>query len=161
MVNEVVNSDPAERPRGVCHTKLDEKGRVKLSTELQRYMAALGYAKFFITTLEGTTGRIYPISVWNDTEKFLSEGGEDSETAEHILFIAKDLGGDAELDSQGRVLVPADLRRALDIENKPVHLMVHRGHIKILSDTVYEARRQRAMQNPDANVRLFEQKGLQ
>ena len=60
-MEEIVKTGEVDRPRGVCHTKLDEKGRVKLSAELQRYLAALGETKFFVTTLDGDIGRIYPI----------------------------------------------------------------------------------------------------
>ena len=151
---------PADRPRGVCHTKLDEKGRIKLSADIQRYLAALGETKFFVTTLEGHIGRIYPIPAWAEQEDFLNRD-EESERAERILFIAHDLGADSELDSQGRVLVPSELRRHLNIENQPVHLQVYRKHIRIYSDAIYQSMRTKAFENPEETVRVFEKKGLQ
>ena len=159
-MDEIVKSGPVERPRGVCHTKLDEKGRIKLSAELQRYLAALGETRFFVTTLEGTIGRIYPISAWAQQEEFLNND-EDAEHAERLLFIAHDMGGDSDLDSQGRVLVPSELRRHLKVESQPVHLQAYRKHIRIYSDEMYQAMRARAFEKPEDTVRAFEKKGLQ
>jgi len=159
-VEDLAKPASADRPRGVCHTKLDEKGRIKLSSDIQRYLAALGETKFFVTTLEGHIGRIYPISAWAEQEDFLNRDPE-ADLAERILFIAHDLGADSELDSQGRVLVPSDLRRHLSIENQPVHLQVYRKHIRIYSDENYQSMRNKAFENPEETVRVFEKKGLQ
>ena len=159
-MDPTVNAAQLDRPRGVCHTKLDEKGRIKLSADIQRYLATLGETKFFVTTLDGRIGRIYPISAWAEQEDFLNHDPE-SDQAERILFIAHDLGGDSDLDSQGRVLVPSELRRALNIENQPVHLQVYRKHIRIYSDSTYQVMRTQAFENPESTVRMFEKKGLQ
>jgi DNA-binding transcriptional regulator/RsmH inhibitor MraZ len=54
------------------------------------------------------------------------------------LFVAYHLGGDTEMDAQGRILIPPELRRALGIENQPVKLMFLRGVLQVFSEAMYE-----------------------
>jgi DNA-binding transcriptional regulator/RsmH inhibitor MraZ len=93
-------------------------------------------------------------------ETLLISGGDDAEDAEDLMFTANDLGGDAELDPQGRVLVPGPLRKVMGIENQPVWLEHQKGHIKLFGAAVYEERKQRAAQNRGEKLKAFEKKGL-
>ena len=154
------NTGPVEHPRGIYGGRVDEKGRIKLPSAFQQYLAAVGETKVFVTSFEGRIGRIYPISVWKQNEELLANAGEDAEAAEDILFVANDLGGDAEMDAQGRLLVPAELRRALGIENQPVRLQHSKGHVKFFSEAVYEERRRHAMDNAQAKLQTMEKRGL-
>lgn len=113
-----------------------------------------------MTTFDGKVARIYPISVWRSNEALLSEGGEETEQAEDLWFVANDLGGDAVMDNQGRLLVPPELRRALGIENAPVRLEYYKGHFNLYSEAVYQERKARAMANLAEKLKAFEKKGL-
>ena len=81
--------------------KMDDKGRVKLPTDFQTYLAALNQ-KFFVTSLDRRIARLYPIPLWRETKKKLEEENEHTEEAENLLFTALELGSEAEMDSQGR-----------------------------------------------------------
>ena len=115
-------ASPVEAPRGFLSARVDEKGRLKLPASIAQYLEGYGERKVFITTLNGSTARIYPISVWRETERLLEEPGDDTEDKEDIAFTAYHFGSDDEMDAQGRVLVPTELRRTLKLENEQVFL---------------------------------------
>jgi DNA-binding transcriptional regulator/RsmH inhibitor MraZ len=64
------------------------------------------------------------------------------------------------MDGQGRVLFSPELRRALEIENAPVHLFAYRGHIEVLSEKIYQERKAQAEQLAEEDVRKLEAAGL-
>ena len=80
--------------------------------------------------------------------------------AEDVAYIAKYFGGDSEIDAQGRVLVPAELRRKLALESQPVWLDCYQGRINIAGKGVHEARYHRAVANLGEKVKTLEKKGL-
>lgn len=114
----------------------------------------------FITSLDEITARIYPISVWRENEKILAESTDDPEGAADIAFLANDLGADSELDGQGRVLLPTELRRQLSLESQPVWLECYQGGVNIFNQAVYEGRKMRAREDRAAKLSVFRKKGL-
>jgi len=129
-----------EPPRGMSPARLDERGRMKLPVPLKEYLDKFREKRLWVTSLDRTTGRIYPLSVWRQTEKFLDGLTEDPDLAERLTFNAADLGEELELDAQGRLVVPQALRKALGIEDQTVRLRVFRGYIEILSERMYQER---------------------
>jgi len=123
--------------------KVDSAGRVKLPADFQAYFAALGHTKFFITSLDRNLGIMYPVSLWRATEKFLEDYQDDPELADDAAFNAAELGGQAELDGNGRLLLPAELRQELGIDEGPVRLKAAGERVEILSEKIFEARRER------------------
>jgi MraZ protein len=158
----VPNDNPAlaEPPRGIYPARVDEKGRLKLPVNFQDFLNASGERKVFITSLDLRTGRIYPISVWKENERILNESTDDPEGAEDIAFIANDLGADSEVDGQGRVLVPTELRRLLGLESQPVWLECFQGAITFYPKAEYDERQRRSRENLAEKVRAFKRKGL-
>ena len=57
-----------------------------------------------------------------------------------MKFNANDLGGQDELDGQGRLTLPPKLRAALDIENQYVQLYADGDRLEFLSEKVYAER---------------------
>jgi MraZ protein len=149
-----------EPPHSIAQARVDEKGRLKLPAEFLEYLKKLGVEKVFITTLDLELARIYPISVWKANENLFEEAGEHAEIAEDVSYIAKYFGGDSEIDAQGRVLLPAELRRRLNLESQPVWLDVYHGRINVAGKSVHEARIHRAMANLGEKVKALEKKGL-
>ncbi len=139
---------------------MDEKGRLKLPALIAEYLRQLGEEKVFVTTLNGATARIYPISSWRQTEETLAEAGEDAGDREDVAFIAFHFGADSEIDPQGRVLVPTDLRRALKLENEQVYLRCFKQRIDVIGREVYEERLGKAMERIGEKVQGLERKGL-
>lgn len=149
-----------EPPRGIYPARVDEKGRLKLPAAFHQYLNQLGEEKVFITSLDVRTARIYPISVWKQNEDLFEQSADDPEAAEDVAFIANDLGADTEVDGQGRILMPQELRQKLGIENEQVWLVCYKGRINVYSRSVYDERRQRAMTNLNQKVVALEKRGL-
>jgi MraZ protein len=154
------SSATIEAPRGVHGARVDEKGRLKLPAAIAEYVAALGDRKVFVTTINGSTARIYPISVWRQNEILLEADGEDTSLKEDVAFVAYHYGADSDVDAQGRVLVPAELRRKLNMEGEQVYLRCFRQRIEVTGKDVYEQRFNQAMAGLDAKVESLEKKGL-
>ena len=149
-----------EAPRGSIGARVDEKGRLKLPSAVAQYIEGFGSKKVFITTLNGATARIYPISVWLETEHSLEQAGDDAEDRQDVAFIANHFGADDEMDAQGRVLMPTELRRALKMENETVFLQCSKQRIDVLSREVYQARLDKAMSGLAKKAQSLESKGL-
>ena len=98
--------------------------------------------------------------MWRETEKLLQEPGEDTEDRADIAFIANHFGADDEVDGQGRVLVPTELRRSLKLENEQVYLNCFKQRIDVLGREVYESRLSKAMSGLDQKLQGLEKKGL-
>jgi len=149
-----------EAPRGTLPARVDEKGRLKLPAAVAQYLEAIGERKVFVTTLNISTALIYPISAWRETERMLQEPGEDAESRADVAFIANHYGEDAEVDAQGRVLVPTTLRRELELERDDVHLLWYKQRIEVLGSKVYEQRLAKAKMSLAEKVAALEKKGL-
>lgn len=151
---------PVEAPRGTLSGRVDDKGRLKLPAAIAQYLSDLGERKVFITTLNGSTALIYPISSWKETEKILQEAGDDAEARADVAMVANHYGEDVEVDGQGRVLVPTTLRRDLELEKDDVHLLCFKGRIEMLGSKVYDQRLNKAKANLAEKVTALEKKGL-
>ena len=66
--------------------------------------------QFYITSPTGDSARIYPISVWQAIEEKLSKVSSQNQAKRKFLMHTSYYGQMAELDQQGRVLLPAILR---------------------------------------------------
>ena len=140
--------------------RLDEKGRLKLPAAFQQYFGSLPEKKLFVTSLDRRTAQIYTMEAWRQNEKFFETYLEDPTTAESVAFIANDLGGEAEMDSQGRVTFPPELRRELEIENQALKLFSYRGHVEVLSEKLYLERKQSASQLTREGLAQLQKAGL-
>ena len=140
--------------------RLDDKGRLKLPAEFQHFLDSMPEKKLFVTSLDRRIAQIYPIAIWRENEKFFESYRENPQVAQDVAFNANDLGADAEMDSQGRVLVNTTLRSELDLQEQQLHAYAYRGHIRILTEAIYQERRQRASKAASDNVDLLERAGL-
>jgi DNA-binding transcriptional regulator/RsmH inhibitor MraZ len=77
-----------------------------------------------------------------------------------LLFIANDVGADAEIDGQGRLLLPSELRRALKLDNDQVRLKYYRRCISFSSSAVYEEERRQALEQAQEALPYYEDLGV-
>jgi MraZ protein len=152
-----------EAPRGMYTAKLDERGRLKISSDFLPWFEAHKGEKLFVTSLDRKIAQIYPLKVWRENERWLRSPGTDQRVARLIAFNAADLGGDAELDNQGRILMPQELRKELGIENQAVvRLYAYKKRIEVMSERVYQERRLEAATNlKQEDIAKAEDSGLQ
>jgi MraZ protein len=160
MLDAVEQPPKIEPPLGMYPAQLDDRGRVKLPAKFQEYFGALKEKRFFVTSLNRTTAQIYTIPAWRDNAKFLASYRDDPKKAGNVAFNAADLGAEADMDSQGRILFSEKLRRALEIENQPVRLYAYRSHIEVLSDKIYQQLKGEASVNPVGDLATLEAAGL-
>lgn len=149
-----------EPPHSIAQARVDDKGRLKLPSEFLEYLKKMGVEKVFITSLDREVARIYPIPVWKGNENLFGNAGDLAELAEDVAYIAKVFGGDSEIDAQGRVLLPAALRRELGLESQTVYLDCYNGRINVAGKSVHDERVNRAMANLGEKVKTLEKKGL-
>jgi DNA-binding transcriptional regulator/RsmH inhibitor MraZ len=120
-------------PRGVYPGRLDDEGRLQLPTAFVAYFQRLLSRKFFVTSLDGYTMRIYP---WAEWQSEMDSGGLPA--SEFTVFNARDLGAESEMDSAGRILIPDGLRQQLQMENVTVRMYFLRSHIQVIDEALYE-----------------------
>ena len=154
------NSGWAEPPHSIASAKVDDKGRLKLPSESLEWCKKSSVVSVFVTTFDKKTVRIYPTSLWKSTLKLLESPGPDAKTGLELARIAKWYGRDADLDAQGRILLPAELRTLLGLESEPVCLEHCRGRIDFTTKKVHDALLQAAESNLDEKVEMFSKLGL-
>jgi MraZ protein len=151
---------PIELPRGRYPGRLDDKSRLKLPTAFVQFFHSLPEGKLFLTSLDRRIAQLYPIAEWRVNEKFFQNFTASPAAAKNIAFNASDLGGDVEMDSQGRITVHPDLRRELGMEGQELHLMAYKGHVEILTETLYQERKRKALEHTTEDLELLEMAGL-
>jgi MraZ protein len=149
-----------DAPRGVFRVSVDDKGRLKLPASIVQYLESLGERKVFITTLDETEARIYPLSAWRETEKMLQEPGDDFDDRSDIALIAANYGQDTDFDAQGRVTLPGDLRKILELEGQEVTLRCFQGRINLLRSSEYDRRVAGAKVGLSEKLKAQQKKGL-
>lgn len=153
-------SKSPEAPLGISQAKCDDKGRLKLPADFATYLKALGVEKVFITTVDLKLVRIYSKTLWESNQNLFSIAGDDAEIAQDVAFIANLFGGYSDIDDNGRVLIPTELRRKLELEGQTVWLDFYNGRINVFGKKVYDERMQRAMVNLGDKVKTLEKKGF-
>jgi DNA-binding transcriptional regulator/RsmH inhibitor MraZ len=77
-----------------------------------------------------------------------------------VSFVAHELGSDAELDMQGRILMPFALRRELELESQTVWLQVFKGSIEVFNRKVYEEMERWAQQTLSSSLEDLRSRGF-
>jgi MraZ protein len=149
-----------EMPRGRYTAKLDDKNRLKLPADFVNFFKTLPENKFFVTSLDRRIGQLYPIAVWRENEKFFETFTDDPDALENVMFTANDLGSDAEIDAQGRILLNAELRKALDMEGQDLHLQAVQGRVEIRTEALVQEQRQRSGAKPADDIKVLRKSGL-
>lgn len=149
-----------EAPRGMHGARLDDRGRIKLPTDFAKWVEAFREKKVFVTSLDRKTARIYPMATWRENEAVFAKFTSDPRVSRNVAFTANQLGGEAEMDTQGRIVFPQELRRTLGIEDRPVYVYVTNGKIEVLSEEIYKAREAEAAASPEADLSKMEEAGL-
>ena len=141
-------------------SRLDEKGRIKMPAAFQQYFSGLPEKRLFVTSLDRRIAQIYPMDVWRQNENFFATYRDDPKLAKKIAFNAADLGVEAEMDSQGRITFPPELRRELGMEDQTVRLYAYKSRIEVLSERLYEERKRDALATEPEDVENLEAAGL-
>lgn len=101
--------------RGSSATRIDEKGRLKVPTMFRGVIHDQHGADVFVTSVTGHNVRVYPMPVWLEVERKLSQMPSNHPTRLKFLDRVNYWGQVGELDSQGRVAIPLLLRESAAI----------------------------------------------
>ena len=90
--------------RGNHPTRVDEKGRLKVPAEFKRVIDEKYNEKFYITSLDGKVGQVYPFEEWERIEQKLAGLSTFNPTKKKFLDRVNYYGQMVEMDGQGRLL---------------------------------------------------------
>jgi MraZ protein len=96
--------------RGHEATRIDDKGRLKIPTVFRSFLETKYGREVFLTSLSGEYVRVYPMPVWLGIEEKLGQMPSTHPSRLRFLDRVNFFGQAAEIDAQGRVLIPARLR---------------------------------------------------
>jgi len=104
--------------RGSTAARIDDKGRLKVPNAFRRLVEEKHGREVFLTSLTGEYVRIYPMPVWLELEEKLAAMPSTHPAKLRYLDRVNYYGSDGELDSQGRVIIPARLRDAASMNGE-------------------------------------------
>jgi len=117
--------------RGNSPAKVDEKGRLKIPVQFLEELKEYG-TSFYITSTRGESARIYPLKIWSEIEDRLG-AKENTKEKRKFLMATSYYGQVAELDGQGRVLLPAVLREKAILKGDVAVLGVS-NYLEVMND---------------------------
>ena len=101
--------------RGHEQARIDDKGRLKVPNVFRSALESKFGRELFLTSLTGEYVRLYPMPVWLEIEEKLGKMPSTHPSRLRFLDRVNFFGQVAELDTQGRVLIPARLRETAAI----------------------------------------------
>jgi len=95
---------------GSYPAKIDEKFRLKLPAKFRRDLAESEETTFFVTSTDGHSAQIYPIPVWERLAQKFNEPPRMDPAKVKLQKFMSYYGAVAQMDPQGRILMPQALR---------------------------------------------------
>jgi MraZ protein len=96
--------------RGNHPAKVDEKGRLKLPSAFKQLVDASNVTQFYVTSTDGKSAEIWPLSEWEKREQQLAESSTLDDAVQKYLNLTSYYGQQVEMDNQARILLPQILR---------------------------------------------------
>jgi MraZ protein len=125
--------------RGSAPARIDDKGRLKIPTLFRTDVQDRHGPDVFVTSVTGTSVRIYPMPAWLEVERKLSAMPANHPSRMKFLDRVSFYGQTSELDSQGRVLIPQHLRESASIVGH-VRVFGRIDHLEVWNDALFAER---------------------
>ena len=116
--------------RGKAAATIDGKGRLKIPTVFRRPIEQKYGNAFYVTSIDGHGVRIYPLPVWELTEAKIASRPSFNPAVARLKDILSYYGAEAQMDRQGRLLLPPQLREAAGMAGE-VAVMGHHDHLEV------------------------------
>ena len=121
--------------RGNHPARVDEKGRLKLPAEFKRICDELYGPQFYITSRDGTRAEIYPMKEWEAIEGKMADLAGPEKT--RLLIAISRYGSTAEMDAQGRLLLPQHLRQKAGLTGDAAVLGMQ-NHLTVIDEVALD-----------------------
>lgn len=129
--------------RGNHPTRVDEKGRLKLPAEFKRRIDESYTGRFYITSKDGRVAEVYPMQEWEKVEQQMTAIPNFESAKRKLMDRYNYFGSEAEMDAQGRLLIPQILREKANVMGDVV-VFGMQNHLEV-------ANREAFVANMDAN----------
>ncbi len=133
------------RLRGNAPATVDDKGRLKLPATFKAGLETFargegqGGVRCYVTSLDGRSARLYPLSVWEAIEARLAEVPSTNPAKRRFLEVTAYYGSEVEPDAQGRFVIPPILREAAQLAGEVV-LLGQLDHLALWNRGAFERR---------------------
>lgn len=141
--------------RGSSSARIDDKCRLKVPTIFRGLIRDQQGPDVFVTSLTGECVRIYPMPVWLDIERKLSAIPSNHPSRLKFLDRVNFYGQTSELDGQGRVVIPAQLRDSASIVGD-VRVFGRIDYLEVWNEERFAQKLQREPWMDDDGLRLAE-----
>ena len=116
--------------RGNATATIDEKGRLKIPSGFRAFIDASWGSDFYVTSLSGESGLIYPLPVWQEIEERLAKLPSFDPTKKKFLDRTNYYGQLASADKSGRILIPTLLRESAQMTGE-VAVLGYLNHLDV------------------------------
>ena len=141
--------------RGSAPARVEDKGRLKSPTVFRGVIQDQHGPDVFITSLTGDCVRIYPMPVWLEIERKLSEMPSTHPTRVKFLDRVNYYGVPGELDSQGRIVIPPHLRESASMTGD-VRVFGRIDHVEVWNEERFAQKLQRESWTDEDGLRIAE-----
>jgi MraZ protein len=130
--------------RGNHPARVDEKGRLKLPADFKALLQGDpdGKQVFYITSKDGKRAEIWPLKAWEEVEAKLATIPNLNPAKQKFLDVTSYYGHIAEMDGQGRLLIPQVLRASANVGDKDAADVVVFGkqaYLEVANRAMFEA----------------------
>lgn len=134
--------------RGNHPARVDEKGRLKVPADFKALVPGGGEGKeekqlFYITSKDGKRAEVWPIKAWEEVEARLAQIPNMNPAKQKFLDVTSYYGSMAEMDGQGRLLIPQVLREAAKVgradQSTDVVVFGKQTYLEVANREVFEA----------------------
>jgi MraZ protein len=144
--------------RGNHTAKIDDKGRLKIPNAFRSLIEAQFGAELFVTSVTGEEVRIYPMPVWIALEERLGRMPSTHPARLRFFDRVNYFGQTAEIDAQGRVVLPTRLRESASMSGE-VDVLGQYDHLDVWNHERFVARLSREPYTDD-DARALSQFGI-
>ena len=141
--------------RGSAPARIDDKGRLKVPTLFRGVIQDQHGPDVFVTSLTGECVRIYPMPIWLEVERKLSQMPANHPSRLKFLDRVNYFGQGIELDPQGRVSIPTHLRDLASIIGD-VRVLGRIDHLEVWNEERFAQKLQRELWTDEDGMRLSE-----
>jgi len=145
--------------RGNHPARVDEKGRLKVPADFKALLSGGADEKqvFYITSKDGKRAEVWPLKAWEEVEARLAKIPNMNPAKQKFLDVTSYYGAMAEMDNQGRLLIPQLLRESAKVGGKEAADVVVFGkqdYLEVANREMFEAELNKAPLSVDHQAAL-------